>query len=343
MKIKILNLLIGLIVITGCSMELEVGEPTFDVSVVSTTVKAGQAIDFTFSGQTDNIYFYSGELLKDYAFKDGRVIQVAASGATVSFTSSVTGGTQQNQLSVLYSTNFNGDYNDLASVKAATWVDITSNFVLGTSATFLASGSFDISDVIIAGKPIYFAFKYITRPQVANGFVRTWMIQNFTVLSKEKLGPTNLTVCDQLYAGFRIIDENPENAPARSVLTTSRVTLLGNIYKDPVDPVYDPNNPIYDPQSPLYNPNAVYVPYDYNSPYNDLMSENWAVSAPIYVDKVSLGPDKPTPIKSKETQSEGYSYTYSTPGTYQAYFIASNSSIDFVKQVVKKFEFVVTE
>lgn len=353
MKIKILNFFIGLIIITGCSMELEVNEPTFDVSVESTTVKAGQELFFSFTGQTDNISFYSGELLKDYAFKDGRTIQVADSGAVVSFTSAVSGGAQQNQLSVLYSTDFNGNYNDLASVKAATWIDITSNFKLGTSATFLASGSFDISGLMVAGKPIYFAFKYINRPQVVNGLARSWMVQNFTVLSNVKLGATNLTVCNQIYAGFRIVDENPVNAPARSVITTSRVTLLGNIYKNPADPVYDPenpiydpNNPIYDPESPQYNPDAVlpvFVPYDYNSPYNDPLSENWAVSAPIYIDKIDLGPDKATPIKSKDTQSEGYSYTYSAPGTYHAYFVVSNNSIDFVRQVVKKFDIVVTE
>ncbi|MDX9880486.1 MAG: DUF5017 domain-containing protein [Prolixibacteraceae bacterium] len=353
MKIKIFNLVIGLIVITGCSMELEVDEPTLDVSVESTTVQVGQEILFNFAGQADNIYFYSGELLKDYSFKDGRIIQVADSGAVVSFTSAVSGGTQENQLSVLYSTNFNGNYNDLASVKAATWVDITSNFKLGTSATFLASGPFDISELIVAGKPIYFAFKYTNRPQIENGWARTWMIQNFTVLSKAKLGTTNLTVYSQLYAGFRIVDENPENAPARSVITTSRVTLLGNIYKDPADPIYDPENPIYDPENPIYDPESpdynpdaelpVFVPYDYNSPYNDPLSENWAVSAPIHIDKIDLGPDKATAIKSKETQSEGYSYTYSAPGTYQAYFVASNNSIDYSKQIVRKFEITVIE
>jgi len=353
MKIKIFSLFTGLILTAGCSMELEVDIPTIDVSVESTTVQAGQEIVFGFTGQADNISFYSGELFKDYAFRNGRVVDVANKGAEVSFTSAVSGGTQANQLSVLYSTDFNGNYTDLASVKTATWVDITSNFVLGTSATFLASGSFDISELIVSGKPIYFAFKYVNRPQVENGWARTWMIQNFTVLSKEKLGTTNLTVSSQVYAGFRIIDENPENAPARSVITTSRVTLLGNIYKDPADPIYDPENPIYDPENPIYDPESddydpnavlpVFVPYDHSSPYNDPLSENWAVSAPISIDKVDLGPDKATAIKSKETESEEYSYTYSEPGTYQAYFVVSNSSIDFTKELVKTFEITVTE
>lgn len=321
MKFKILNLFAGLtFIVVGCNTELDVETPAFDVSVESTTVQAGQEVYFSFTGTADNIYFYSGELLKDYAYKDGRLINVADSGAVVSFTSAVTGGVQQNQLSVLYSTNFDGNYDDLSKVKAATWTDITSSFNLGTNATFLASGSFDISELLIKNKPICFAFKYITKPQQVNGLARTWMIQNFTVTSKGKLGPNTLTISDQWGAGFRIIDEKKENAPAQSVITSSRITLLGNIYKNASDPGYDPN-----------------------SPFNDPLSENWAVSTPIYVNEIDLGPDLAKAIKSKDTQSKGYGYTFSQPGTYQVYFVASNNSIDFTKEIVKKFEIIVTE
>ena len=110
-----------------------------------------------------------------------------------------------------------------------------------------------------------------------------------------------VTITDQANAGFRIVDLEPVNAPSRSTITTSRISLLGNFYKDPADPIFDPANPIYDPANPiydresaLYNPNAVrptFIPYDPNSPYNDPHTETWAVSKPIMVDQVDLGPD----------------------------------------------------
>lgn len=353
MESKIFKLFVFLFMMTGCETDLVVDTPTFDVSVGSTTVPAGQEILFSFTGQVDNIAFYSGELLKDYAFKDGRVVDVANEGGFVSFTSAVTGGSQENQLAVLYSTDFDGNYDNLASIRNATWNDVTGSFTLGTSATFKASGNLDISQWLTSGNPIYFAFKYINRPQVENGWSRTWMIENFAVTSKKQLGTMNLTICNLLYANFRIVDENPENAPARSVLTNTRISLLGNIYKDPNDPVYDPENPIYDPENPIYDPESaeydpsavlpVFVPYDPDSPWNDPLSENWAVSGPIYADKIDLGPDLATPLKNKETQSEGYAYTYTTPGTYTAYFIASNNSIDATRQIVKKIELTITE
>lgn len=352
MKSRIYPICMLLFFMAACSTELTVEMPEFEVTAVSATVKAGTPVQFNFSGTHDNISFYSGELRKDYNFKEGRVISVADSGAYVSFTSSVTGGTQQNQLTVLYSTDFNGNYDDLSKIKAATWTDVSSAFKLGTGTSFLASGSVDISSWLVKDKPIYFAFKYTTKPQLINGVARSWMIQTFAVTSKAKLGTVALPIINQLGAGFRIVDENPVNAPALSAITTSRITLLGNRFKDPNDPVFDPNNPVYDPNNPIYVPGTpqydpiavrpTYFPYDPSNPYNDPLSENWAVSTPINVDKIDLGPDLCTPIKSKDTQTSVYTHTYSVPGTYTAYFVAANYSIDDSKEVVKKIEIIVT-
>jgi hypothetical protein len=37
-----------------------------------------------------------------------------------------------------------------------------------------------------------------------------------------------------------------------------------------------------------------------------------------------------------------YTYTYKTPGTYKAYFVASNNSIDETKQMVKEVDVTIT-
>lgn len=367
MKFKYYNMLLGIIIMASCDKEIAVTEaPVFDVSTKATTYKAGEEIRFNIKGGDAHIIsFYSGETLKDYALKEGRVIDVKGAGAAMQFQSSVQLGTQANQLTVLASTDFNGDYSSLAKVKTATWTDITARFVLGTSAAFRPSGTEDISDLMLAGKPIYIAFKYVTKPQATNGLARNWFIQAFAITSTAMLDntiPLNLT--DQANAGFRIIDENAatvvsptfvpyDKAPARASITSTRIALYGNQYLTPSLPVFDSANPIFDPLNPIYNPYSssyrptairpTYVPYDPSSPYNDPLSEHWAVSKAINMEKVDLGPDRSTAIKSIfNTNMVEYRYKYSKAGTYKAVFVASNNSIDDVKKVVKEITLTIT-
>ncbi|HYH55443.1 MAG TPA: DUF5017 domain-containing protein [Anseongella sp.] len=338
----------GLLLWSSCSKDLQVSEaPDFDVTVESPAYKVGENVLFRISGGADIISFYSGEVYNDYAYRDGRVVAVPDSGATLSFTSAVQGGSQENQLSVLVSSDFNGNYESLETVKAATWTDITDRFTLGTSATFLASTPQDISDLMEAGKPLYIAFKYLTRPQAENGLARTWMIQALSLTSNALFNDANLPITDQVRAGFRIVDQDSVNTPARSLITSTQVRLLGNIYKDPDDPVYDPNNPIYDPNNPIYDPDSElydptavrpeFVPYDPESPYNDPLRENWAVSSPINIGEVDLGPDWSIPVRGIRNEAvEEYSHIYTKPGTYKVYFVASNNTVDDVREVVKE-------
>lgn len=356
-------MLIGALLVVSCNKQLvKLDTPDFDVKADALIYKAGVPIDFNFTGNAHVISFYSGETLKDYAFKDGRVIDAKGAGATVEFSSSVQAGTTQaNQLYILASTDFNGDYSSLAKVKAATWTDITSRFALGTSATLLASGKQDISDLAVPGKPIYVAFKYVTKPQATNGLARQWFIQNFAIKSIATLAntasatPIALTLADQLSVGFRIVDGSPVNNPAQSTVSPTRLTLWGNEYRyaglskyDPTLPIYNPANPIYDPQSSLYNSTAVYKPYaafDPASPDNDPSCENWAVSAPVNLETVNLGPDLSSAIKIGITAAtlSLFTYTYATPGTFKAVFVGSNNSIEDAREVVKEITFTITQ
>lgn len=353
MKFKYVNMLVGALLIASCDKGLEVPDaPDFDVTTDADTYKVGEEITFNINGGNAHIIsFYSGEPLKEYNSRDGRIEDVSGAGATMEFQNSVQTGTQANQLSVLYSTNFNGDYSSLASVKSATWTDITSRFTpLATSTTFVPTTITpkDISDLLVTGKPIYFAFKYVTLPQATNGLARQWFIQTFAIKSKALLdGTIPLTIVNQATAGFRIVDQNLENAPARSTITSTRLTLYGNEYLHAALPKFDPNNAMYDPANPIYNPRdpayqpttkfPTYVPFDPNSPYNDPASEHWAVSKAITIDKVDLGPDWATSIKGiSNPELKAHRYTYAKPGTYKAVFVASNNSIDDVKSVVKE-------
>ena len=360
MKFRCYIILSALFVMASCSKELDVKEaPDFAVTAEADTYKAGDPVKFQIQGSADVISFYSGEMLHDYAFKDGREVDVSGKGVTLTFKNGVAPGnppgTQADQLSILVSTDFAGDYDDLASVKAATWTDITSSFTLATGAALVASDTVDVSNFVVAGKPVYFAFKYLNTPQVANGFGMQWLIESFMLNSKDTLSTgAPITIADQIHAGFRIVDQYPDDAPARSQVTATRVTLYGPAYKDPNDPIFDPNNPIFDPENPIYNPDSAayvpsavlpeYVPYDPNSPYNDPLSENWAVSGPITLGTVNLGADWAVAVRSSvyAAKPAEYTYTYKTPGTYKAYFVASNNTIDGSEQIVKEVNITIT-
>ncbi len=351
----------GLLTMASCQKKLIVKDaPDFSVTTEGTSFKANTPVTFNIQGSADIISFYSGELFHDYAFKDGRELDVTGKGLTLSFKSGIAAGTppgtQNNQFSILMSTDFTGDYKDLASVKAATWKDITDSFTLGsTSTTLVASTMADLSAFVVAGKPIYFALKYMNWPQMDSGYARQWLIENFTLNSKDTLSNgAAIPVSDQAHAGFRIVDQNPDSAAARSTITATRVTLYGPVYKNPTDPIFDPTNPIFDPKNPIYNPDSTayvsgavlpkYVAYNPLSPYNDPKSENWAVSGPITVGKVNLGNDWAVAVRSSVYTGKPaeYKYTYKVPGTYKAYFIASNNTIDESKQVVKEITITIT-
>lgn len=335
------------LLMASCDKKLDVdAAPDFTVSTESATYRVGEEVIFTFQGHADLISFYSGEDFNDYAFKDGRVVDISAEDVNVEFSSSVQLGDQADQLSVWASADFSGG-SDLASVQAAAWTEITSRFVLGASETLEPSTAQDVSDLAVAGKPLYIAFKYVTRPQAENGLSSTWYIEDFVVNSGVELGGAPLVLTDQANAGFNIIAEDPENTPVRSAATATRLTLLGNIYKDPADPVYDPDNPIFDPENPIYDPESdlydpdaelpVFVPYDPASPYNDPLREHWAITKAISLDQVDMGPDWSRAIKGiSNSKLEEFTYTYSEPGTYTVSFVASNNTIDDVKMVVRE-------
>lgn len=345
----------GALLLNACSKKLgKLEAPEFTVTVQQAAFKVNEPVVFSFTGRQDNISFYSGEVFNNYAFKDGRKVAVAGQGATLDFASQQAGtGTQTAQLSVWLSADYNGTGN-FAAVKAATWTDVTAGFTLAPSTSSVPSGKLDISSWLDSGKPLYIGFRYITQPQATNGLVRAWWIQGLAVRSKTTyLEGQELLITDQENAGFRTINQYPTEAPSLNIITTTRISMLGNLYKNPNDSIfnpqysiYDPNNPIYDPKNPLYLPTAkipVYVPYDPASPYNDPLTETWAISGPVREDTVNLGPDRAVSIKGINMDVvEEYIYAYKTPGKYTAYFIAYNHNIDEEKTVIRQVEITIT-
>jgi len=119
----------------SCEKEGVVSIPSFDVTgydVTSTIDTAGnpvQQVTFNLSGDASIISYYSGIIGSEYSYREGRILEV--SGLRSSFTSVAPTGAQQNSLSIMASTDFNGIY-DKENVQAATWIDITNRYALNS-------------------------------------------------------------------------------------------------------------------------------------------------------------------------------------------------------------------
>lgn len=124
---------------------------------------------------------------------------------TLSFNTSVQYGSQSNNLSVLISSDFNGDYS-LESIKSATWEDITKKIKLAADKIPTESGEIDLSKNLVTGKPLYIAFKYSGQAS-AKPSQRGWGVSNVTINYK---GETKTIAIKD----FKIVDskDNHEGA-----------------------------------------------------------------------------------------------------------------------------------
>lgn len=284
----------------------DIQAPEFDVQVDSTTFKVGQEITFKLSGNAQSIVFWSGEKGRNYIYKE-RTTEKGIS-QTLQFTSLAGAGSQNGNLSVLASSDFNGTY-DSTSIYLATWKDITSRAILSPTPTSAAgasklSGAFDISDIDSLNKPVYFAFKY--KSETNTLIPRQWTISTFTVTNTLADGTVNTVIPNFQTAWFTGINMN--DTTYRWRLSPARTSMkLGNFAGTSAPPVGSPVN------------------------------EDWAISAPIKLNSVSLV-DYGASITSLSslTPPSTFMYIFKTAGTYKVVFYAFNADKYTKKEVMKE-------
>ncbi|MBB5439675.1 plastocyanin [Pedobacter sp. AK017] len=282
----------------------QIDDPALEVTADKTTVKVGESVTFKFEGSPQMLSFYSGELLKDYNYVTN---SRALKNCYLSFSSATVAAIRQlNQLSVLVSADFDGKY-AIDNIKAATWVDITRRFTLATSTTVTPSTEVDIMDLAVTGKPLYLAFRYITRPQTEFLAANDWNIT--AVLLKSKFDDAEVTLMDYgSGSNFSVFSYGNKQA-GRSLVNTTTIQFKGNATAE--------------------------IKEEY--------TEDWGISRAIYINPNDLGKDKATALKLfREAKKESYTYTYSKAGTYTATFVAETNNVYGNKKVVKQIEITVT-
>lgn len=301
--------------LSSCNYGMEVEDLTFSVTTSSEEVMAGDSVVFTFAGNAEYISLWTGEVYSDYDYRNGRYVE-AGWQYLVSFNSKIIKGIQQNQIAVLVSNSFDGNYSDYERLIHTEWTDITSRFDWASDSKDVYSGQCDISEFIHSVKPFYLAFRYRTLPQADNGAAMNWMMSNISITNvTDELG--ELQIYDIPKLGFTIIDPFARTSAAGNCsVSGTQLSFLG-----PVGAVDSQGQTIYP----------------------DEASEQWIVSSPIYFEEtINLGPDSPVAVKGfMQSDVYSYSYSYTIPGDYTAVFVASNQNISQKKETIKTIKITV--
>lgn len=302
------NLFLAILIMAciSCTKDSAVDTPEFNVDAETFTVKAGTPVVFNFKGSPDMLSFYSGETGRSYDFASAN--RKFESKITLLFDSQILDGSQDNQFSVLASSDFNGTY-DLDNIHAANWTDITSRFRLATHADnriLVPSGEMQVSDLFAGNKPAYLAFKYITKPQTLNGRYNLWRVQNMLLQSEDEINGKVL-VMNQAGGAWKMIQSSNYEANRGSIISNN-ITFMGN------------------------------------GTNKDVETEAWVISKSVSAaTKTDLGPDRPVAIKSlSDPTLKNYSYVYTKKGTYTATFIGINADLNETKKEVKQMTIVVS-
>lgn len=178
----------------------------FDVTPTTLTCKAGDEVDFAFTGIADKIVFWSGEAGHEYQYAtQGKLVEATVN---MNFSSIYINGMQRKCATVRYSTDFSGQYTE-AAINAAKWTEVSSQFQLPPHISVSSGAQIDeeanpITEPYNSGTvditswfsdyqtPVYFAFFYHVDIFDANfvdektglkGNGRTWF-QIYTVQSE---------------------------------------------------------------------------------------------------------------------------------------------------------------
>jgi hypothetical protein len=304
---KTYNLLFAILLLacTSCTKDSVVATPEFNVELQTLTVKAGTAVVFNFKGSLDMLSFYSGEIGRNYDFANAN--RKFESKMSLLFDSQILDGSQDNQFSVLVSSDFNGVY-DLEHIHLANWTDLTSRFRLASHAdnrVLVPSGEIQMNDVFALNKPVYLAFKYVTKPQTLNGRYNLWRVQNLLLQSEDEVNG-KVSVMTQAAGAWKMIQSSNYDANRGSILTNN-ITFMGN------------------------------------GTNKDVETEAWVISKAVsVVTKIDLGPDRPVAIKSlSDPTLKSYSYIYEKQGTYTATFVGTNANLNETKREIKQITIVV--
>lgn len=348
MKIMNFNKILTIISVAGlalssCESELTT-DAQLDVNVATSenasfdgktiTVKAGTPVEFQFSGNPDYLTFFSGEIGKEYRYRERTEVdleEVESSKLTLDIQTQY-GNTDKMIFNIMVSETFPGLYT--ANFQADSvlveqhdgWQTLISKDQIknpGNSSDKTPNPqSFEIDMSPYLGKRIAFAVMYKYTEEITVAQTKVYL-QNMKITNKLTNGSEpSLTATSFGFTPINMM--NRHNLSDQKSMTSNRAygTVTNNTAG--IWNFVDMNNFF------IHSSNANTVP-----------KYSWLVSNLFVVNGCT--PDAGTGLKNISQRLDSYTYTYATPGTYTATFVATNGNYKQESQVVREYTVVVTE
>lgn len=294
------------------------------------TVKQGTPIPFKVGGDPDFLTFFSGEAGKKYAYRDRTVVDPnEIESSILSFgLEKKWGASTTSMFEVMLSDEFPGLYlNDFEadSIQVEEYYNnnkwqmiVTNNDMPELNKT--KNYNIDLTNYL--GKRITLAARY---EGLANTAVQSRVtFLNLQIINKMTDGSeTTLTASSLGLTPVNML--NKHNLSDQAKMTSNRE--YGTFNASDI--------------AGIWNFKSMTSFYIQSTPAAGPLKYSWLVSS-LFVPN-GCTPDSGTAIKSLHQRLNAYNYTYNTPGTYTATFVATNGNYKQETSVVKEYTVVVTE
>lgn len=257
------------------------------------------------------INFYSGTFGNTY--EENPRESISDFKTLLSFRSAKYAGNNEDCAELLYTTEFNENY-DFNNMKQVHWINISDRFfippIVGTTAVFSPSGVVDISDLFKDGKPVYFA--WYCRTHESSQRTR-FSVADFTISGQDMEDPgISATMYSQAMFNFRWSLNEAAGAQSSNLpsVTNALVTWDG-VFNNLTGP----------------------------------LKEGYAISGPVRLpDVVSLPKDLPIVVKSIQTENlTEFQYVFKEAGDFETAFVGYNVNFSGRSEKVKKLKITIQE
>lgn len=307
--------------VLACSCQHDLSdEAYFNVTLASeNTYVAGDPVTFNFTGDIDNLLFYSGELGSEYRFKDRYTVPVE----------DVKGAMLDIEYQALYGT----------AGAMEVWI---SNKFAGLKGN---DGEADRQTL----KAMYPGMEGWTRLDYAEGKSAAWTEQ-FYSLTDSLDSKQNFTLAFHWKQNaFREPDGEKKYLTQRTYWINGEITLdIDNVRAMPIDlSELSFNTVMMNEEAEPYLKNSGNGSIVLNSTSADLVFQGvgqkdsldyaidaWAVSSPIDLNAVAN--DEGMVIKNQQNYLPSFSYTWNEPGTYNVAFVGTNSNYSDSSMILRE-------
>lgn len=300
MTYNILTLLLLTGILSACSNDIFEDEgyqgganpvdKTFSISTSKSDYKVGDIVKFSIKGDVDSVIVYTGDEGHNYSLKESREIDL---DYFITFETQSQDGTQQNQMRILVSKDFQEDYT-INGVHSATWTDITSEFTMAppsNGTTYVPSGNGTFTSLLDQDKidtKMYFAVKQNVLNQTLHGKGNLNRLRSFSI--KQTYGAGDDLFSSHNDLGWTLFS-TPNKQPDRASLSDNVITMRDS----------------------------------WQAAYYENDTEDWAVSRSLLFPKKKKIAAS-TGVVLKRDPSEGkignFNYVYKSVGQFEVVFIA---------------------